>query len=222
MQEHGFYHVYGNYLAAGRPNLRANVKRGIKGILFSNWGRVDFEALQRTNTLFALGYNYLAMWGGEYDENALFDNTFAAAEQVYNYINYDKLSGKHLKIVHTTDAVIDHAFFHDGYVIEKEKFRIGEYEIRYTDGTVGTLPIYWGQNIGNHNVLWDKNAQLMADMDEGFVTNYLYEPIGESKPLYIDGKSYYEISMPVTKDVESVTLKANDGYNIKLQSYEVC
>ena len=91
MREYGFYHVYGNFLAARSCNLRENIKRGIRGVLFSNWGRVDFEAIQRTNTLFAIGYNCLAIWGGEYDENALLDNTFAAAKEVYNYINYDIL-----------------------------------------------------------------------------------------------------------------------------------
>jgi len=203
-----------------KKGLRENVKRGIKGMSFSNWGKVDFEALQRTNTLFAIGYNCLAAWSGKYDDDALFDNTFDSAEAVYNHINYDKISTKHLKLIHTTDAVIDHQFFHCGFSIVKEDYRIGDYEIKYTDGSVDTLPIYWGQNIGNSNVLWDKNAQLMADMDEGFVTQYIYEPIGESKPVYIDGKTYYEISMPITKDVESVTLKANDGYNIELKSYE--
>ena len=220
MREYGFYHVYGNFGAFMKKGLRENVKRGIKGMSFSNWGKVDFEALQRTNTLFAIGYNCLAAWSGKYDDDALFDNTFDSAEAVYNHINYDKISTKHLKLIHTTDAVIDHPFFHCGFSIVKEDYRIGDYEIKYTDGSVDTLPIYWGQNIGNSNVLWDKNAQLMADMDEGFVTQYIYEPIGESKPVFIEGKTYYEISVPVTKDVESVTLKAKDGYNIELKSYE--
>ncbi len=221
MNEYGFYHVYGNFSGFLMRDFNEKVKNGIKGISFSNWGRVDFEALQRTNTLFAIGYNSLAVWGGGFDSEAVFDNTFVASDAVYNYLNYENISKKHLKIVHTTDAVIDHPFFHCGYVIVKEDFRIGDYEIKYTDGSTDIYPIYWGQNIGNRSVIWDKNKQLMGDMDEGFVTQYIYEPIGEAKPVFVDGKTYYEISVPVTKTVESVTLKAKDGYNIELKSYEI-
>ena len=221
MNKYGFYHVYGNFSAYSMPDFNERIKEGINGISFSNWGCTDFEALQRTNSLFSIGYNSLAVWGGGFDSREIEKNTFVAADAVYNYINYDKILGKHLRIVHTTDAVIDHPFFYDGYVIDKEKFRMGEYTVVYTDGTTQTVPIYWGHNIGNRSVLWDKNKKLMSDMEDGFVTKYIYEPIGESKPIYDGRTTFYEMVIPTTKDVKSVTVTARDGYSIELKDYDV-
>ena len=220
LNEYGFYHVYGNFSAYSMRDFNKRIKEGIKGISFSNWGRTDFEALQRTNSLFAIGYNSLAVWGGGFESEAVLDNTFIAADEVYRYINYDKLHTKHLKIVHTTDAFLAHPFFYDGYVIVKEDFRIGEYEIEFADGEKAEIPIYWGHNIGNRSVIWDKKVQL--DMEEGAVTKHLYEPIGEAKPI-LDGKhSYYEFVIPVEKEVRAVSLRVKDGYNVELRSCEIC
>ncbi len=219
LNEYGFYHVYGNFSAFSMRDFNERIKEGVKGISFSNWGCTDFDALQRTNSLFAIGYNSLATWGGEFESEAVFDNIFIAADAVYKYINYEKLHKKHLKIVHTTDAFLEHRFFYDGYVIVKEDFRLGEYEVEFTDGEKIEIPIYWGHNIGNKNVVWDKKLQL--DMGEGAITKHLYEPIGEAKPI-TDGKvSYYEFVFPVEKDVRSLKVRAIDGFNIELKSYEI-
>jgi len=222
LNKYGFYHVYGNFTAYNMPDFNERIKDGIKGISFSNWGCTDFEALQRNNSLFSLVYNSLAVWGGNFDSRAIESNTLLVADDVYKYINYDKLSGRHLKILHTTDAVIDHRFFHDGFVIVKEDYRIGEYLIKYTDGSTSTLPIYWGHNIGNRKVVWKGNGQDISDMEDGYTTKYIYEPIGEAKPVLDGIETYYETVIKVQKEVESVSLKAFEGYNIELISYEVC
>ena len=219
LNKYGFYHVYGNFSAFSMRDFNERIKEGVKGISFSNWGCTDFEALQRTNSLFAIGYNSLAVWGGGFDSEAVFDNTFLAADAVYKYINYEKLHKKHLKIVHTTDAFLEHPFFYDGYVIVKEDFRLGEYEVEFADGTKTEIPIYWGHNIGNKNVVWDKNREL--DMAEGAITKHLYEPIGEAKPIVNEKVSYYEFVTPIDKDIRSLKLCAKDGYNIELVSYVV-
>lgn len=219
MNEYGFYHVYGNFSAYSMRDFNDRIKEGVKGISFSNWGCTDFDALQRTNSLFSVGYNSLAVWGGGFESESVFDNTFIAADEVYKYINYDKLHTKHLKIVHTTDAFLEHPFFHDGYVIVKEDFRLGEYEVEFADGEKTEIPIYWGHNIGNKNVVWDKKHQL--DMEAGAITKHLYEPIGEAKPI-TDGKSSsYEFVIPIDKEVRSVKVRARDGYSIELISYSV-
>ena len=219
LNKYGFYHVYGNFGAFGMRDFNERIKEGIKGISFSNWGRTDFAALQRTNSLFAIGYNSLAVWGSSFDGNALTENIMLSSDAVYKYMNYAQLHGKHIRLTHSTDAVIDHNFFHDGFVIIKEDYRIGDYEIKYTDGTSDILPIYWGQNIGNGRVCWDKNKA--STMEDGYVTKYIYEPIGEAKPIFDGNSTVYEIAIPVEKEIESVTPIARAGFNIELKSYIV-
>lgn len=219
LTKEGFYHVYGNFGAFSLPDFNERIKSGVKGISFSNWGKTDFESMQRTNSLFAVGYNALAVWGADFNSHAVKENTMKAADAVYRYINYSTLQKPHLKIVHNTDALIDHDMFYDGFVIIKEDYRIGEYEVKYKDGSTETVPIYWGHNIGNKNVRWSKNA--ISSMEDGSVTKYIYEPIGESVPKTEGAVSWYETVVPIECEVESVTLKAKDGYNIELKGYEV-
>lgn len=219
LNDNGFYNVYGNFLATGIKGLNKRIKSGVKGFMFSNWGRTDFEALQRTNSLFAVGFNAFAAWSSEYDENKLKENIFLAADYVYKYINYDVLMRKHLKIVHTTNAIIHHDKFLDGYVIIKDDYHIGDYKVTFNDGTSQNIPIHWGHNIGNSNISWD-NKQSDSDISldhGGYCAKYLFEPIGISKPVTFKDKTFYEFVIPIDDDVSLVTLKAKKGFDIKLQ-----
>ena len=71
LNNNGFYNVYGNFLATGIRNLDERIKKGVSGFMFSNWGRCDFEHLQRNNGLFAIGYNAHAAWSREYNEDEI-------------------------------------------------------------------------------------------------------------------------------------------------------
>ena len=221
--KHGIYTVYGNFNAVGMKNFDERISKGIKGVSFSNWGRNDFEALQRTNTLFGMGYNAFAVWNHKYDESKREANILGVCNSIYNYMNYNAHREKYLEITHTTDAVIDHDFFHDGYVCYHEDFKIGDYEITYTDSTKETVGIYWGYNIGQKNVSY-KSADEMAKIsveDGGYVTKYIYEPIGVSCPVVFDDRMYYNFTIPVKKDVAKVELKPYDGFNIELKEYRI-
>ncbi len=219
LKDEGFYFIYGNFTATGMPDFNDRMKGGVKGISHSNWGMSNLEAIQRTSGLFAVGYNALAVWEGGFDSYKVKENTMQAAEEVYKFFNYETLHKPHIKFTHNTDAIIDHDMFYDGFVIIKEDYRIGDYEIKYTDGTTDIYPIYWGHNIGNGNVRWSKGE--LTSMEDGSVTKYIYEPIGEAKAMSEGSVSFYECAFPTNKDVESVTLKARDGYNINLKGYEI-
>jgi len=125
LREKGFYHVYGNFSAVSMPEFNERIKGGVSGVSLSNWGANDFDSLQRTSCLFGIGYNCLAVWGGGFDSANITENTMLAADAVYGYRNYATLKGKHLRIVHNTDAVIAHDYFYDGFVIIKEVERDG-------------------------------------------------------------------------------------------------
>lgn len=218
LNNEGFTNVYGNFLATGFNHLDESIKKGVSGFAFSNWGRIDFEALQRTNSLFAIGYNAMAAWDVNYKDDRRKDNTFEAAQHVYRYLNYETLMKNHIEITHSTDAVIEHEFFHDGFVIVKEDFRMGDYVVEFGDGSTQNYPIYWGQNIGNCNIAWyEKSDNVDLSVEEGgYCAMYIYEPFGTTMPVAHDKKTHYKIVIPIDKDVVSVKLKANYGYNINI------
>ena len=221
LSDYGFYHVYGNFNALSMPDFSERIKNGVRGISFSNWGCTNFEAMQRNNSLFGLACNCLAAWSVDFDGKKKTENTFKAASAVYEYLNYETLRGKHLEIVHTSDNTIDHNFFHDGFVIVKEDYRLGSYDIKYTDGTHDEYKIYWGHNIGQRRVCWDKNDELSMSVEDGGQTKYIYEPIGESMPIADGKETFYKTVIPVEKDVESVTLKTENGYSIEFKGFSV-
>jgi hypothetical protein len=223
LMKHGLYTVYGNFNAVGMKNFDERISKGIQGVSYSNWGRNDFEALQRTGTLFGMAFNAFAVWNHKYDESKREENIFSVSRRVYEYMNYTTLMNKHLEITHTTDAVIDHATFYDGYVIIHEDYKIGEYEITYTDLTTESVGVYWGYNIGQKMASYKskKEREKISVEEGGYVTKYIYEPIGVSCPVPIDGKMYYKISIPIAKDIESVKLKPYGNFNIEMREYSV-
>lgn len=221
--KHGIYTVYGNFNAIGMKNFDERISKGIKGLSYSNWGRNDFEALQRTGTLFGMAINSFATWNHNYDESKREENVFFVCSSIYNYMNYNTLHGKHLEITHTTDAVIDHDIFIDGYLCIHEDYKIGEYEITYTDSSRETVGIYWGYNIGQKNICY-KTAEEAAKLSVecgGYVTKYQYEPIGVSCPVSCGNEMYYKMVIPVDKAVAKIELKPYDGFNIDFKGYVI-
>lgn len=223
LMKHGLYTVYGNFNAVGMKNFDERISKGIQGVSYSNWGRNDFEALQRTGTLIGMAFNAFAVWNHKYDESKREENIFSVSRRVYEYMNYTTLMNKHLEITHTTDAVIDHATFYDGYVIIHEDYKIGEYEITYTDLTTESVGVYWGYNIGQKMASYkskDDIAKISVE-EGGYVTKYIYEPIGVSCPVPIDGKMYYKMAIPISKDVVSVEFKPYKDFSAEMRSFEI-
>lgn len=220
--KHGLYTVYGNFNAVGMKHFDERISKGIQGVSFSNWGRNDFEALQRYGTLFGMCFNAFACWRHDYDESRREENIYTVAESVYRYLNYNTHMCKHIELLHTTDAVIEHNPFHDGYVIIHEDYKIGEYEITYTDATTETVGIYWGYNIGYSHVSYGEPKKENISVEEGgFNPRYRYEPIGMACPVSTDGKMFYRMSIPVTKEVADIRLRPLEGYRIELKGYTV-
>ena len=220
LNSYGFYRLYGNFCAVSMPEFDDQVKyKKLRGISFSNWGANDFDTLQRTASLFSLGYNWYASWGGDFDSRMVKNNIFAVSGEVYKYLNGKTLSKKHLKITHSTSSVIDHNMFYDGFLIIKEDYRLGDYKVEYTDGTCDLIPIYWGHNIGQERVMWSRSEA--GSMDDGCAVKYIFEPIGESRPISDGIYTRYEAVYPVRGEVKSVTLLAKDGAEINLVGYEV-
>ncbi len=213
--ENGMYQVYGNFSVIGMKNFDERINNGVSGFFYSHWARNDFDTLQRVGSLFHAGYNSLATWSHSYSEDKKYDNVKLVSEAVYKFMNYDTLMKKHLEITHTTDALIKHEMFLI-YKIVREDYRMGFYEVTYTDDTTDLIPIYWGLNIGQTNPGFEKFES--SDEEGGYFNIYSFEPIGTTKLVYDGGKVYYTIAVPVEKDVKSVKPVMTSDYNVELKS----
>lgn len=217
------YNVYGNFSAMGIRNFDKRISNGVSGVSYSAWSKSDLESLQRTGSLFTPAYNSIACWAAEYDESDIVQYTMCAANYVHKFFNDEIVSGKHLQIIHATDARIEHPSFFDGYSVVSSDYYIGEYTIEFEDGTKEIVPIYWGYNIGSSNVYWGSTLADVEISEEagGYSPKYRYEPIGASKPIYDGRKTDYLFVKAVDKDVRNVILKSYSGYNIELKSWKV-
>ena len=214
----GLFNVYGNFTAIGMKNFDKRIQKGVSGISLSAWCKSDLESLQRSSVFFSMGFNGFACWNHNYDESKKLENTFFVADAVYKYVNAETLNKRHIEITHTTVARIEHPPFCDGYHVVTDDYIIGDYEITYTDGTSKTVPICWGYNIGSRNVIWD-NAMVDVELSAeagGYSPKYRYEPIGGARLLLRGKETLYVFSTEVEKDVETVTVKPRNGYDIEL------
>ena len=222
LNDKGFYNVYGNFLATGIKNLNERIKNGVSGFMFSNWGRCDFEHLQRNNGLFAIGFNAYAAWCSEYDERRMKENIFFVADAIYKYMNYDTLMRKHLKITHSTNAIIKHENFIGGNVIVKDDYHIGDYDVVLKDGSVMSIPIHWGHNIGYSGISWDNSEKSEISLEAGgYCVKYLFEPIGISKPISCGNITYYEFVVPIEDEVSSISHKTQEGFDVDFIKFTV-
>jgi len=221
LKAQGLSYCYGNFLATGETDFEKKVKKGCMGVGCSNWSGITIEEAQRADGLFCIPYNSLACWCEYYDDNKRTEYIMQAADALYQNLNFDTLMGKHLEITHTTDAFIEHSIYFSKE--KREDFRMGDYEITYTDGSSEKLPIYWGYNVTNSNIGWgyEEEGYTFAVGKGSYMTPYVFEAIGSSKPVLEGEKTWHRMVVPVDKDVKEITFKPIDGYSIEVKEWSV-
>ena len=135
----------------------------------------------RNQQMFDLVYTSYTLWSKQYDDEMrgeLFDKT--AAELCRLTEKKIQLDTKHyIEFLHTTDYEIPYRVFYDGDMIEDEKYILGYYLVKYTDGTEEKFDVKYGQDISGDHVEYNLyNAALI-------------EMLGRTKPIELDGKMYY-------------------------------
>ncbi len=170
----GYSMVYGNLVAAKFNDWRQRINWGAKGGFVSNWGSVTEEYLQRNCQTFQLLFAAYAFWSPDYDDPMREELGMRAAAEYYRrrHANMQRV----ITVVHGTEYFIPKERFYDGIFIAEEKYKLGNYEVTYTDGTMAYLPVFYGTHILGHSV--EPTARNL-----GYV-----ETFGSTMPCYVDGK----------------------------------
>ena len=147
--DNGFDVVFGNFGIFYAKNWAKRVKAGVGGGFTSNWGSYLEEYMQRNAQYLNLVSSAYAYWTEpfEYDSYGKSHHLFATMRELF------KLKCKKIKnplyVTHTTDYNIPYNTFYDGVFIVDEKYLLGNYEIKYSDGSVCYLPVKYGTNISS-------------------------------------------------------------------------
>lgn len=186
-------------------------KKNIKGIFASNWGRGDFVNMLRNGIIQALIFNSYICWNENYDCEDKESIIKKILKELNNYYisNILKISSdkKYIIVNHTTDFYIPYRSFVDGDFIDEEEYHIGDYVIKYKDGTSYKEKVIYGKNISNINI----------DIED--FTPELYETSCMTVANKCGKNTYYEwiYENPFPdKEIENVVFEKLKGQNLNV------
>ncbi len=150
--DNGYTLVYGNLSVSHFERWKERIEWGAKGGFVSNWGSNADEYMQRNNQTFELVYAAYAFWCWDFkdDEETREDVCEVVARECYRrrHENMEKV----IIVAHTTDHYIPHEPFYDGIFITDEKYKLGDYEIIYSDDSRALVPVVYGTHITNRDI----------------------------------------------------------------------
>lgn len=215
----GFWTVYGNFAPGGFPEWGRRFQQGIQGFCISNWSRMNRAHMQRNGIFFHMAYAN-QMLAADFDETKFQESFMKATDNLYAYMNRKTLMREHIEITHTTSAFHEHHPFVDGFEIDYSKDLLGSYEIRYKDGSVETVPVTYGLNIGNKNRNFERTMD--AEFDLLKCAPHLLEAAGSCKYEWIDGEMWYTFCIPMKKPAEKVAFypKGENGDEVEIKQIQ--
>ncbi len=143
--QNGYEMVFGNLEGSMIERWKERIGWGAKGAFVSNWGSNAEEYLQRNNQTFQLIFTAYALWCPEYDDGIREETGMRAAGEYFRR-RHEGMK-RTITVVHNTDLYIRHKYFYDGVFITEEKFKLGDYQVSYADGTKALLPVFYGTHI---------------------------------------------------------------------------
>lgn len=190
---HGYEMIFGNMAADEVSLWRERRGYGAKGGFCSNWGSNHPEYMQRNGQYFRLIFGAFALWSKTYGDARRGEIMRRSFDEAYRR-RLSVASGEHfITVTHTTEKNIPFKSFYDGVFIEDSVYRMGDYRVKYTDGTVAYLEVKYGTNISNCNI------SIKSDDDQSAfdpttlcsTASALVEVSYSTVPRSIDGKTWY-------------------------------
>lgn len=204
----GFPMVYGNLKAYLVDHWRQRKEMGAKGGAVSNWGSNKPIYMQRNTQYFNIAFAAFAMWSSTYDD----DRRIEVWQKVFFecfHRKYGNLSEKpYITVTHTTDMLLTYHGFVDGIFIEPEIYRMGQYRLRYTDGTETYFDVTYGENISGGRIACAFGSDPLAFDPDTLCDAALNEVSYSTVPLSVDGVTYYKtafLNPYPEKEIESLT-----------------
>ena len=208
---HGYAMAFGNMAAVSLSDWRRRRELGAIGGACSNWCSNKPIYMQRNNQYFNLIYGAFALWSTEFDDPMRPYLRKATFEECFR-LKYGSLQPKNMIWVsHTTDHYIPFRSFNDGVFIEPEKYGLGAYRVEYTDGSIASLPVVYGENVSYCGIrceMGDEIDNSGFDDAANLSDNALNEISYSTLPFVSGGKTYYKtayVDPHPEKEIASLT-----------------
>ena len=128
---------------------------------------------------------------------------------------------KRLYIRHTTEAVRNYRHFVDGFYIDENDWKLGDYVIALADGSTRLAPVIYGFNISKSSQNW--NPPRPYDCDCNDTNSPLAEVAYTTLPVEMDGHTEYifGVDLPDGVEVASVEYRPLPGHEAESVRFEV-
>ncbi len=178
--DNGYTMVYGNLQTSKLEGWRERTGWGALGGFVSNWGSIAEDYMQRNSQNFELIYSAYAFWCWDFKDDQETRENIGEVVARECYRRRHAGMKKVLLVCHTTDHYIPHEAFYDGVFITDEKYKLGEYEVIYSDDSRARIPVIYGTHIAARSV------PLSIDSPD------FTEILGSVMPRDVGGKLYCE------------------------------
>lgn len=207
--------VLGNFYPRNFRDWYDTVQRGVEGVAISNWSMLDDRHMQRNGIFLYMAYAAMMIWNRDFREDEYKENTWKVAQDLFRYHYRETSHG--VEIVHAATVEIPHEQFVDGNCINEDADRMGWYRIRYADGSVEDVDIFWGLNIGMQ-FPWDSQKAELGYGEIGFL-----EPTYRCCYEIHNNETWYKLWIPLEKKPISVEPVILEQYTdaIKIRSMEL-
>lgn len=186
LMDMGFKFIFGNYSATYNKDY-PRARKVADGGFFSNWGYISDEYMQRNLQWKELLNNAQVFWDADYTYDDVSDVYKRTADELY--ARYKRSLGNNIiEFAHTTPFYKDHLPFWCGNFIVKDEWHMGDYIVKYDDGTTTKLPVYYGMNIHNDSAYTKEDDGTLIIENKSLCN----EALGTSLPFMCDGKVYYK------------------------------
>lgn len=143
--DRGYRMLFGNLNALNTEHWDMRRAWGMGGGFVSNWGSFKEEYMQRNLQYLSLIGTAYAFWCEDFGSMGDEEKLMMALREAYR-LKCAKVRHP-LFITHTTEYSLPYKSFYDGVFIVDEKYLLGHYVLRYTDGSEARLPVKYGTHI---------------------------------------------------------------------------
>ena len=220
---HGYPAVYGNLSTRHVKEWRRRRQLGMKGGAPSNWGSNDPVYMQRNAQYFDLVLGAYALWSHTYDDPERPRAEYKTFCECFHRKYGNGKPGEYITLTHTADHKLPYHCFWCGTFIDRDTYLLGQYRLRYTDGTEAFFDVIYGENISSSSIqcaFGEDDAVFDPDL---LFESALYEISYSTVPSVIDGKTYYTTRFKnphPEKEIAELTYLPKQDVRVTLHHYE--
>jgi hexosaminidase len=230
--KYGYNVIFGNMYSSHFPRYESRIRKDrIMGGEVSAWVRTDDHTLNREGKIYDILYTANMLWSEDYDENCRFAYDEIIRKMIPDIRNVLSgapvyTQGKEFKLNEEINVAADKVtFFHytDTFLSRipwEENVILGEYTVKYTDGTSETVKVVNSENVG----YWGMRAY--KPLENGYYRHNGYASPWYSDAVYDSGKTVYRFTWDnphKNKSIERITFAQYEDaeVNVVIEKIEV-